>query len=105
MTVVHVVLFKFKPGADGLEVLKGIATLKDKAPGVQSVQLGVNFNSASKGFTHGFTMTFKDRDALKEYDQSEAHVNFLKNHSGALFEDVLIFDYDIEDFSVPRPQL
>ncbi|KAF9998534.1 hypothetical protein BGZ80_002752 [Entomortierella chlamydospora] len=106
MAIIHIVLFKLKPELseqDGKELLMEIIELKKKVPEVETVQLGVNFNPRSKGFTHGFTMTFKNKDALETYDKSEAHVDAVKNYLSPRLEDLLIFDYEVENFSIPRP--
>ncbi|KAF9171656.1 hypothetical protein BGX21_007141 [Mortierella sp. AD011] len=106
MVVIHIVLFKLKPELseqDGKELLMEIIELKKKVPEVETVQLGVNFNPRSKGFTHGFTMTFKNKDTLEIYDKSEAHVDAVKNYLSPRLEDILIFDYEVENFSIPRP--
>ncbi|KAF9354760.1 hypothetical protein BGX26_007384 [Mortierella sp. AD094] len=106
MAVIHIVLFKLKSELseqDGKDLLKAIIELKTKVPEVETVQLGVNFNPRSKGFTHGFTMTFKNKSSLDTYDKSEAHVDAVKNYLSHRIDDILIFDYEVEDFSIPRP--
>ncbi|KAF9364516.1 hypothetical protein BGX34_001287 [Mortierella sp. NVP85] len=104
MTVVHIVLFKFKPDVDGNQTLEFVRGLKDRVPEVDTVQLGVNFNTErAKGFTHGFTMTFKDKGALDAYDKSQAHIDAVKEYIAPITEDLLIFDYEVENFSFPPP--
>ncbi|KAG0013940.1 hypothetical protein BGZ81_000754 [Podila clonocystis] len=106
MTVQHVVLLKFKPDnteQDGEDILKAIAGLKDKVSEIISVQLGVNKNSLSKGFTHGLTMTFKSNEDLDRYEKSEPHIKLLENYLRPRLEDILIFDYEVEEFSYPSP--
>ncbi|KAF9939085.1 hypothetical protein BGZ65_011576 [Modicella reniformis] len=104
------VLFKFRPDItteEGIEILKYVKALKDKVPEVETVQLGVNFNTEkANGYTHvfsGFTMTFKNKDALETYDKSEAHVDAVENYLSHKCMDILIFDYELEGFSVPPP--
>lgn len=48
-------------------------------------------------------MTFKDRAGLETYDKSKAHVEAVKNYIFPKAQDVLIFDYEVEGFSVPPP--
>ncbi|KAF9965798.1 hypothetical protein BGZ70_004106 [Mortierella alpina] len=106
MTVAHLILLKFKPSiseAQGHDILKAVAALKDQLPTVvESVHLGVNFSARSKGFTHGFTMLFKDRAALETYDKSPEHVKVVQEIIRPNIDDILAFDYDIEDYSIPR---
>ncbi|KAG0214129.1 hypothetical protein BGX28_002645 [Mortierella sp. GBA30] len=106
MAVAHIILLKFKPSVSetqGHDILKSVAALKDQLPGViESVHLGVNFSARSKGFTHGFTMVFKDRAALETYDKSPEHVKAVTEVIRPNIEDIIAFDYDIEDYSSPR---
>ncbi|KAK3834972.1 MAG: stress responsive A/B barrel domain-containing protein [Linnemannia gamsii] len=106
MTIQHIVLLRFKPETteqDREKILKAIAGLKDEVPEIESVQLGVNKNALSKGFTHGLTMTFKSEEDLDIYDKSQPHVDLLNNLLRPRLEDLLIFDYEVESFSYPRP--
>jgi len=48
-------------------------------------------------------MTFKDKDALDAYDKSQAHVDAVKEYIAPITEDLLIFDYEVENFSFPPP--
>ncbi|KAF8937319.1 hypothetical protein EDD21DRAFT_373285 [Dissophora ornata] len=108
MAIKHIVLFKVKAELseqDGKDLLKEVRNLKERVPGVETVELGVNFNARSKGYTHGFTMDFKDKNGLDVYDKSEAHIDAVKNYLLPRIDDILVFDYEIEEFSVPRPQL
>ncbi|KAF9288459.1 hypothetical protein BGZ68_000250 [Mortierella alpina] len=106
MTVAHLILLKFKPSVSETQahdILKAVAALKDQLPGVvESVHLGVNFSARSKGFTHGFTMLFKDRAALETYDKSAEHVKVVQETIRPNIDDILAFDYDVEDYSNPR---
>ncbi|KAG9325174.1 hypothetical protein KVV02_002028 [Mortierella alpina] len=106
MTVAHLILLKLKPSiseAQGHDMLKAVAALKDQLPTViESVHLGVNFSARSKGYTHGFTMLFKDRAALETYDKSPEHVKVVQEIIRPQIDDIIAFDYDIEDYSIPR---
>ncbi|KAK3809275.1 MAG: hypothetical protein J3Q66DRAFT_353367 [Benniella sp.] len=103
MAVAHIILLKVKneqaEKADA--ALRAIADLKERLPGViESVHLGVNFSERSKGFTHGFTMIFKDRAALEKYDKSPEHREVVDGHILPNFDDRLCVDYDVADYSV-----
>ncbi|KAF9112214.1 hypothetical protein BGX27_003769 [Mortierella sp. AM989] len=106
MAVAHIILLKVKPSlnedqAQGL--LKAVADIKDQLPGViESVHLGVNFSARSKGFTHGFTMIFKDRAALETYDKSPEHVKVVQEIIRPNIDDLICVDYDVVDYSIPR---
>ncbi|KAF9901381.1 hypothetical protein EC991_006232 [Linnemannia zychae] len=106
MTVAHIILLKVKPSlseTQAHDILKAVADLKNQLPSVvESVHLGINFASRAKGFTHGFTMLFKDKAALETYDKSPEHIKVVTEIIRPNVEDVLAFDYEVEDYSVPR---
>ncbi|KAF9321544.1 hypothetical protein BG000_009379 [Podila horticola] len=106
MAVTHIVLVKFKPSVSeeqSHEILKGVAELKNQLPGiVESVHLGINFSARSKGFTHGFTMIFKNKDDLEFYDKSPEHVKVVTELVRPNIDDILAFDYENTDYSSPR---
>lgn len=103
MTVAHILLFKVNPEqADKADVaLRAIAALKETLPGlIQSVHLGVNYSERSKGYTHGFTMLFKDHASLEKYSKSPEHVQVVQQLINPTFDDRLCVDYEIADYSV-----
>lgn len=106
MVVAHIILVKAKPETTeelAQEVLKDIAGLKDSLPNlIESVHLGVNFSPRSRGYTHGFTMIFKDRAALDQYATAPEHVKIIHERIHPHFDDTLAFDYDVAEYSNPR---
>ncbi|KAF9545250.1 hypothetical protein EC957_011123 [Mortierella hygrophila] len=106
MTVAHIILLKIKPSVSETQahdILKAVAHLKEELPGVvESVHLGLNFSARSKGFTHGFTMIFKDKAALETYDKSPEHIRVVTDVIRPNIDDIIAFDYEVEDYSSPR---
>ncbi|KAK3841346.1 MAG: stress responsive alpha-beta barrel domain-containing protein [Linnemannia gamsii] len=106
MTIAHIILIKVKPTVSETQahdILKAVADLKIQLPTVvESVHLGVNFAARAKGFTHGFTMLFKDKAALETYDKSPEHIRVVTEVIRPNIEDIIAFDYEIEDYSIPR---
>ncbi|KAG0270240.1 hypothetical protein BGZ95_001773 [Linnemannia exigua] len=106
MTVAHIILLKLKPTVSETQahdILKAVADLKTQLPSVvESVHLGVNFAARAKGFTHGFTMIFKDKAALETYDKSPEHIKVVTEVIRPNIEDIIAFDYEVEDYSIPR---
>ncbi|KAF9586143.1 hypothetical protein BGW38_009228 [Lunasporangiospora selenospora] len=106
MGVVHIILLKVKDSVtaeQSHDILKSVADLKNQLPDIiESVHLGLNFSARSKGFTHGFTMIFKDRAALEIYGKSPEHQKVVIEIIRPNVDDVLAFDYDAEDYSIPR---
>jgi hypothetical protein len=95
----HVVIFKYKPGADPAKIRQiedAFAALKDQIPGVLSFEHGVN-NSPEKlnqGFTHVYQLTFTNAAARDVYLVHPAHKAFgaLLGGSG-VFDGAFVVDY------------
>ena len=96
-TLYHVVSLKFKPEATA-EQIKAVETafagLKDKVPGILSLNWGTNVSpeNRNKGFTHCFVVTFgseKDRDAYLPHPEHKALGKVL----GPVLADVMVIDF------------
>ena len=93
----HVVLFKFKEGADQAAINKAekaFAGLKNKIPEIQGFEWGLNNSpeGLDKGFTHCYFLTFKseeDRAVYLPHPDHKAFGGLLKD----ILEDVLVVDY------------
>ncbi|MEY3125857.1 MAG: hypothetical protein RLZZ573_2377 [Pseudomonadota bacterium] len=97
MTIRHLVLLKFIPGATAAQV-QGIerefSALLGRIEAVQGLEWGTNNSpeGLAKNFTHCFNLDFADaagRDAYLPHPVHLAFVEVLK----PLLEDVLVFDY------------
>ena len=96
----HVVLFKFKESSSKAQirdVVKEFAALPKKIDAILDFEMGtdVSVENKSKGFTHGFVVTFRDAQGRKEYLPHPAHKAFVKI-VGPILDDVLVFDYYTE---------
>ena len=96
----HVVLFKFKESTtkDQIRhVVEEFAALPQKIDAISDLEMGtdVSVENKSKGFTHGFVVTFRDAQGRKEYLPHPAHKAFVKI-VGPILDDVLVFDYYTE---------
>ncbi len=93
----HVVLIKFKEGANPEQIKKveeAFAALKEKVPGVTSLRWGTNVSpeKKNKGFTHAFVLTFasdKDRDGYLIHPAHKAFGGVL----GPVVDDVMVIDF------------
>jgi hypothetical protein len=93
----HVVAVKFKEGAapDQIKAAeKAFAALKEKIPGITSLNWGTNVSpeQKNKGFTHCFVLTFateKDRDAYLPHPEHKAFGKVL----GPVVGDVFVIDF------------
>jgi len=93
----HLVFFKFKedtPAEEITRIEKEFVALKDKIDTITGFEWGLDVSpeKLSKGFTHGFMLTFKDKAGLDVYLPHEAHEAFVKGLK-PLLEDVFVFDY------------
>jgi hypothetical protein len=96
----HVVLFKFKESATKSQirnVVDAFAALPKQIDAISDFEMGtdVSVENKSKGFTHGFVVTFRNAQGRKEYLPHSAHKAFVKI-VGSILDDVLVFDYYTE---------
>ncbi len=97
-SIEHVVLFKLKsdvPGVQKEALLLNLLALRDRIPGVLQASAGVNFSARAQGYTHGFVVRFKDRQALETYIVHPAHVAVVEQYVKPVSEAVLALDYEI----------
>jgi hypothetical protein len=95
--LLHVVSFKFKPGATPDQITKVVDAFRDlkkKIPTIQQFDWGTNVSPEKhdKGFTHGFILAFKseaDRDAYLVHPEHKAFGKLL----GPILDDVFVIDY------------
>lgn len=93
----HVVLFKFKDGTPQTkidEIAKAFAALPEKIETITDFEWGIDVSveQKSKGFTHGFIVTFKDTKGREIYLPHPAHQDFVRL-VGPHLADVLVFDF------------
>jgi hypothetical protein len=93
----HMVLFKFKETSskdDVQQVVDAFRALPKKIDAIHDFEHGtdVSVENKSKGFTHGFLVTFRDEAGRDEYLPHPAHKEFVKL-VGPHVADVLVFDY------------
>jgi hypothetical protein len=93
----HVVLFKFKEGTTPEQVKRieqAFAGLPAKIDTIIDFEFGtdVSIEGKSKGFTHCFLVTFRDKEGRAVYLPHSAHEAFVKLVVPHI-EDVLVVDY------------
>ncbi len=93
----HLVLFKFNSTATKdqiAEVNKAFRALPSKIDAIHDFEAGtdVSIENKSKGFTHGFLVTFRNEADRAIYLPHPAHKEFVKI-VGPVVEDVIVFDY------------
>ena len=95
--LLHVVAFKFKATASKeqiQEVVDAFRALPKKITTIQSFDWGTNVSKEKrdKGFTHGFTLSFKSEKDRDDYIDHPEHRAFGKL-VGPVLEDVFVIDY------------
>ena len=100
--VKHIVVFKYKSTATAAqigEVTEAFKALKNKIPGIQSFEYGVNNSpeKLNKGFTHVYLLTFEDAAARDTYLPHAEHKKFgeLLERLGVL-EEPFVVDFQVE---------
>lgn len=93
----HIVLLKFAqktPHSDILALVEKFKNLDRLIPGIDSIEAGENVSpeGKTKGFTHGFTLTFASSSQRDAYLQDSNHRQF-SAEVRRIAEDVLVFDY------------
>jgi len=95
----HLVFFKFKAGApkDAIDkVNAAFAALPKRIPGLLQYQAGeaMGGKALTKGFTHGYVLTFVNDRARNDYLIHPAHKEF-GSLLGPILDGVLVFDFTV----------
>lgn len=78
--VKHIVMWKLKEFAAGRQKTDNMHVLKDKLEGlkrvipeIQTIELGLNFNSSDQAYDVVLYSEFENREALETYQKHPAH--------------------------------
>ncbi|KAF2763016.1 stress responsive A/B barrel domain protein [Pseudovirgaria hyperparasitica] len=107
MTVIHIVLFKFRADVSIQIREKCVSELKTlkRLPCVLNGRLTVGGPSItnpierSKGYHYALVSYHKDRTALEEYQASKEHYEVTSAHLWPYKEDITRFDFEVDDES------
>lgn len=94
----HIVIFKYKEGVSDDQIQQltdAFLELKDKIPGVVSIEHGVNDSpeELNLGFTHIYLVTFEDAKARDTYLPHPEHQKFVTEFVEKFVEDAFVVDY------------
>ena len=95
--VEHLVLFRWKEGADSAAIesaLEGLRALEDAIPGILELTCGHNFSDRAKGFDAGLYVRFENRAALDAYGPHPAHQRVVQELLAPIREDVIALDFE-----------
>ncbi len=102
MAIKHVVVFQFKPAVSESEIAQFMAALNSfvgTIPGCLDFNWGPyagpfpGGEGSNKGFTHGFIMTWADRESRASYLPHPLHQDFVKKWLG-IVDDLVAFDFE-----------
>jgi hypothetical protein len=96
--IVHVVLFRWKPGVTAEQrqaVLTALRSLPAAIPGIIELTCGDNFTDRARGYETGLVVRFRDRKALEEYLPHPAHRRVVDEVINPIREESLALDYEI----------
>jgi hypothetical protein len=93
----HVVMFKFKTEATAEQINDIVARFRELPSKIDTIidyEDGVDCSpeQKSKGMTHCFLVTFKDKAGLEAYLPHAAHQDFV-THLLPILDDVMVLDY------------
>jgi len=102
----HVVSINYKddiPEDQVNEAILDFTNLKTKIPEIISFEWGLNNSTEghSKGFTHGFILTFKDEASRDIYLNHQEHL-LLVERVKPIIEDLFVIDFWVDKDSVPK---
>lgn len=93
----HIVLFRWKPGAENEQITKGMEALRglqDRIPGIVALACGADFSGRAQGYTHALVVRFLDRAAFDAYGPHPAHRAVIETQLVPILGDVLDFDFE-----------
>ncbi|HLC51539.1 MAG TPA: Dabb family protein [archaeon] len=96
MTVVHVVLFKWKGGVKPEDIegaFEEISALEKKCKGLEGIMWGENSSEFSEGFTHVLVVLAKNKASLEGYRKHPLHKSIDKD-IGKMQERIMSVDFE-----------
>jgi len=96
MSVVHIVMFRFKEEnkeANIVRVKEMLEALPEKIPSLRSMEVGVDFLHSERSMDLVLTSTFDDREGLDAYRVHPAHVEVV-NVIKEVSEESRVVDYE-----------
>ncbi|KAI8100052.1 stress responsive A/B barrel domain-containing protein [Halteromyces radiatus] len=96
MTIVHIVIAKFKPEVSEeikQQALVDVLALKDTIPQIKSASAGKTFTDRSKGFEYSWVVELDTKEELGIYAEAPSHVDFVKKYR-PMMDDLIAVDYE-----------
>ncbi|SAM09658.1 hypothetical protein [Absidia glauca] len=96
MTIVHIVIAKFKSEVTEevkQKALDDVVALKHTIPEIQSASAGKTFTDRSKGFEYGWVVEVETKEHLSIYAKHPDHLDFVNKYR-PLMDDLIAVDYE-----------
>lgn len=95
----HIVLFKFCSETTSEQIdrlAKELEVLKNQIPGIAAYTWGpsVSIENLEKGYSHGFVMTFLDKESRDNYVPHPLHKELIAKWVDPICSDGLVFDIE-----------
>ncbi len=95
----HIVLFRFTPGTEDAQISRlasELEILRSKIPGIISYCWGpsISIENLEKGYTHGFIMTFNNKEDRDNYVPHHLHKELINKWVNPICEEGLVFDIE-----------
>ena len=88
-------LFRLKKrnNTDIQEVADKLISMKDEIPSLIDIEVGINFSESNEAYDVLMIATFKNIEALREYEQDSFHLT-VKNFVEGQYENRAVVDYE-----------
>ncbi|MCC6729695.1 MAG: Dabb family protein [Chthonomonadales bacterium] len=96
--VVHVVLFRWRPGTPPAQVERVLAALRElpaAIPGILDLSAGANFSERAEGYETALVVRFADRASLNAYGPHPAHRRVVEELIDPIRAGSLAVDYEV----------
>ncbi|KAI8334001.1 stress responsive A/B barrel domain-containing protein [Chlamydoabsidia padenii] len=96
MTIVHIVIAKFKPEVSEevkQQAMDDVVALKHSIPEIKSASSGKTFTDRSQGFEYGWVVELETKEHLSIYSKHSDHLDFVNKYR-PLMNDLIALDYE-----------
>ncbi|CAO3577224.1 unnamed protein product [Absidia cylindrospora] len=95
MTIVHIVIAKFKPEVSEeikQQALEDVTALKNTIPEIKSASAGKTFTDRSKGYEYSWVVELDTKEDLSVYAKHPDHLDFVTKYK-PLMDGLIAVDY------------
>jgi len=96
--ILHLVLFRFKPGTDSVTIARAgraLLALGDQIPEIRAITFGPNLGPSAADYPHVLTVTADDLGAVQRYLDHPLHVETVAQYVAPYREARLAVDVEL----------